>query len=60
MSEFVQRLDLATGSYIKIEVRSGKVIGEPSKRRFADAEEIEPIKVERSQPAISDPLGDMR
>ncbi|MER8455842.1 hypothetical protein [Mesorhizobium sp. M0643] len=60
MSDFVQRLDLATGSYIKIEVRSGKVIGEPSKRRFADADEIEPIEVERARLAMSDPLGDFR
>lgn len=60
MSEFVQRFDLATGTYIKIEVRSGRVIGEPSKRCFSDAEEIEPIEIERNWPATSDPLGDFR
>lgn len=60
MSEFVQRLDKRTGEYIKIEVRSGRSIGDPQKRKFADADEIEPIEIEQRHAAHSDPLAGFR
>ncbi|RUV32936.1 hypothetical protein [Mesorhizobium sp. M7A.F.Ca.MR.148.00.0.0] len=60
MSEFVQRLDKRTGDYIKIEVRSGRVIGDPQKRKFADADEIEPIEIEQRRTSHPDPLAAFR
>lgn len=60
MSEFVQRLDRRTGKYIKIEVASGRFVGEPSQRKFADAEEIEPIEIERRRAPHNDPMRDFR
>ncbi|RVD66766.1 MULTISPECIES: hypothetical protein [unclassified Mesorhizobium] len=60
MTEFVQRLDKRTGDYIKIEVRSGLVIGDPQKRKFPDADEIEPIEIEERRASYPDPLGDYR
>ncbi|MER8511687.1 hypothetical protein NKH47_01855 [Mesorhizobium sp. M1060] len=60
MTEFVQRLDKATGEYIKIEVRSGRVIGDPQKRKFDGVDEIEPIEPQARRAAYSDPLGDFR
>ncbi|MER9459686.1 hypothetical protein NKI80_07250 [Mesorhizobium sp. M0387] len=60
MSEFVQRFDKSTGEYIKIEVRSGSVIGNPQKHKFAGVDEIEPIETTTRRAAFSDPLGDYR
>lgn len=59
-SHFVQRLDKTTGEYIKIEVRSGLVIGDPQKRKFDGVDEIEPIEPHTRRAPYSDPLGDFR
>ena len=60
MTEFVQRFDKTTGEYVKIEVRSGLVVGDPQKRKFAGVDEIEPIEPHTRRASYSDPLGDFR
>jgi hypothetical protein len=63
MIGFVQRLDKATGHYLKIN-GEGDVIAEQAQRFMAPdgkpIEEIEPIEIERPRAKMSDPLGDMR
>jgi hypothetical protein len=63
MSGFVQRLDRATGHYLKLN-GDGDVIAESPKPFLQPdgkpIEEIEPIEIERPRARMSDPLGDYR
>ncbi|WP_181171687.1 hypothetical protein [Mesorhizobium sp. B2-6-7] len=56
---FVQRFNPETGTYIKIHVATGDVVGE-QKQPFPNVDEIEPIEVERPRARMSDPLEVMR